>query len=532
MPMIAGRSYSLGLASVVMAGSILLSRLMGLVRDKVIAYHFGATLESDVYFAAFVVPDFINYLLAGGYFAITLIPLLSERFTLDEADGWRFFSAVLTWITIAIVALTLAGEIFAPQLAGVVAPGFAPEDQARLARFLRIILPAQVFFLTGSCFTALLYLRKQFLVPALAPLLYNAGIILGGLAMLDHGMEGFCWGVLAGSLAGNLLFPLLAAAGQGGSAPGAPSGIRYVPRLSHPALRTFVLLALPLMIGQSVVVLDEQLLRVFGSLAEEGAVSWLNYARRIMLVPVGVVAQAAGVASYPFLAGLAARGADAEFVGTLSSALRNTAAVIVPVSVWMLLAAPETVGLIFMQGRFGTADLTVTALCLRVMLLGVFLWGVQQVLGRAFYARKDTLTPSLAGTGATLAALPVYWLLGKAYGAAGLAAASLASVALYTAAMAVIWRRRHGSEAFSGLARTLGASAAVALASLPPAALARWAVGRLPLPYHLEAFTALCASGVVFVVVFVLLARQMAPQVAAPFESALQRVRARMRPGG
>ncbi|TVM19323.1 murein biosynthesis integral membrane protein MurJ [Oceanidesulfovibrio indonesiensis] len=528
--MIAGRSFSLGLASMVMAGSILLSRLMGLVRDKVIAYHFGATLESDVYFAAFVVPDFINYLLAGGYFAITLIPLLSERFTLDEEDGWRFFSAALTWITIAIVLLTLIGEIFAPQLAELVAPGFSPEAQDKLTLFLRIILPAQVFFLTGSCFTALLYLRKQFLVPALTPLLYNGGIILGGLVMLDRGMEGFCWGVLVGSLAGNLLLPLIAAAGGSRPEPGAPAGIRFAPRLSHPSLRTFVLLALPLMIGQSVVVLDEQLLRIFGSLAEEGAVSWLNYARRIMLVPVGVVAQAAGVASYPFLAGLAARKADTEFSQTLATALRNTAAVIVPVSLWMLLAAPETVGLIFMQGRFGSADLSITAFCLRVMLLGVFLWGVQQVLGRAFYARKDTLTPSLAGTGATLAALPVYWLLGRSFGAAGLAAASLTSVGLYTAAMAVIWRRRHGAAAFSGLLRTLGASVAVALASLAPAAFARWAVGLLAMPYHLEAFTMLCASGVVFVAVYILLARRVAPQAAAPFEAVFLRIRSRVRP--
>ncbi|QJT09125.1 murein biosynthesis integral membrane protein MurJ [Oceanidesulfovibrio marinus] len=523
--MIAGRSHSLGLASIIMASSILLSRLMGLVRDKVIAYHFGATLESDIYFAAFVVPDFINYLLAGGYFAITLIPLLSERFTLDELDGWRFFSAALTWITMAIVLLTLIGEIIAPQLAMVVAPGFSAEAQIRLAHFLRIILPAQVFFLMGSCFTALLYLRKQFLVPALTPLVYNGGIILGGLVMLNHGMEGFCWGVVAGSLVGNLLLPMLAAASRSKSEPGAPGGFRFRPHFYHPALKTFVLLALPLMIGQSVVVLDEQLLRIFGSLAEHGAVSWLNYARRIMLVPVGVVAQAAGVASYPFLAGLAAKGADREFSETLATALRNTAAVIVPISLWMLLVAPETVGLIFMQGRFGASDLAVTSICLRIMLLGVFLWGVQQVLGRAFYARKDTLRPSLAGTGATLVALPFYWVLGSAFGAIGLAAASLTSVGLYTAAMTIIWRRRQGPEAFTGLVRTLGVSAGAAVLSLVPSGLVRYGVELLSLPYHLMALCGLCASGLVFVAAYMVLTQRMAPDVAAPFVKMVSRTR-------
>ncbi len=506
----------MGLAGVVMAGSILLSRLMGLARDKVIAYHFGATLESDVYFAAFVIPDFINYLLAGGYFAITLIPLLSERFTRNAADGWRFFSAALTWITLAITALTAAAVAFAPELARLAAPGFDAEASARLAYFLRIILPAQIFFLTGSCFTALLYLRRQFLIPALTPLVYNGAIILGGLLMLDRGMEGFCWGVLAGSLLGNLLLPLVAALGGEQSAEGTPPGVRYRPRLRHPALKTFILLALPLMIGQSVVVLDEQLLRVFGSMAEEGAVSWLNYARRIMLVPVGVVAQAAGVASYPFLAGLAARGETARFDATLSTALVNTMAVIAPISLWMLLIAPETVGLIFMQGRFDAADLEITAQCLRVMLLGVFLWGGQQVLGRAFYAHKDTLTPSLAGTAATLAMVPAYWLLGREFGAMGLAVASVLAVTAYALLMVWIWLRRRGGAALRETPRTLALSAGLSVVALAPAWLAREGAAALPIPYHLAAFAGIAASGIVFLGAYLLLAQRFAPATARP----------------
>ncbi|MBG0774971.1 MAG: murein biosynthesis integral membrane protein MurJ [Desulfovibrionaceae bacterium] len=514
---------TMGVAAAVLAGSVLLSRLMGLVRDKVISYHYGATLESDVYFASFVVPDFINYLLAGGYFAITLIPLLAAYFEDDPRDGERFFRTVVTWVGLASAALTAAAMFLAPELARVAAPGFGPEATARLAHFLRIILPAQVFFLLGSCYTALLYMRRQFTVPALTPLVYNGCIIGCGLLMIRSGMEGFCWGVLAGSALGNFLMPVLAARG------GDEYRVRYAPRLRHPGLKRFVLLALPLMIGQSVVVLDEQLLRVFGSLAEHGAVSWLNYARRVMLVPVGVVAQAAGVASYPFLARLAARGETGEFDRTVNAALVNTTALLVPMAAWMVTAAEPVIRLIFEQGRFAGADTGRTALALRIMLAAVFCWGVHQLVARAFYAVKDTLTPAVVGTLATLACLPLYWGLVRWLGAMGVAVASSLSVGLYTLALSVVWRRRHGGGPFLGLGRTLAACAVVSVPACAASyASARWLGGLWPAHALLAALAAIAGSGMVFVAVYLLLARLFAPTAAGPILAFAARLRARL----
>ena len=274
-------THKMGIAALIMAGSVFLSRLMGLVRDKVVSWQFGAGAESDVYFAAFVVPDFLNYLLAGGYISITLIPLLSKRFEEDEADGWRFFSAVFWWAALGIAALTAVAWIFAPELARIVGPGFSPEKQARLAHFLRIILPAQVFFLPGACVSALLYIRKQFLAPALTPLIYNGCIIAGGLLVTGRGMEGFCWGVLFGAALGSFLLPVVAARSSGSPLPeGIPAGLRLRFNLRHPLLKRLLLLALPLMLGVSIVAMDEQFVRIFGSMAGEGAVSLLSYARR------------------------------------------------------------------------------------------------------------------------------------------------------------------------------------------------------------------------------------------------------------
>lgn len=515
------RRQRLGLAALILGASVLLSRVMGLVRDKVISYLFGATGESDLYFAAFVIPDFINYLLAGSYFSITLIPLLAEAFDRDREDGWRFFGAVLTWVALAIVALTGAAMVFARPLARLAAPGLEPAAAARLALFLRLVLPAQVFFLLGSCVTAVLLLRKQFLVPALTPLVYNGMIILGGVLLRGRGMEGFCWGVLGGAFLGNFALPFLAARWG--------DGLPLRPGLWHPGLKRFLLLALPLMLGQSVVVLDEQLLRVFGSLAGPGAISWLSYARRLMMVPVGVVAQAAGVASYPFLAELFARRDYGRVQETLGTALRNVLAVLIPLSAWLMVVAEPVVRLIFQQGRFGPGDAEQTARVLQILLAAVFCWGLHQLVSRGFYASRDTLSPAVIGTAATAVCVPLYWLLARRLHAPGVAAASTVSVVLYTAALCGWWRRRFGGGALAGLWGVGVRLTAITAAAAAPAVLVVRLERSLGRHSYLGAAAAIAAAGAVFGVVFAVLAARWAPWVVRPFLERAARLGRRLR---
>jgi putative peptidoglycan lipid II flippase len=500
----------MGLASVLLGGSILLSRFTGLARDKIISYLFGATSESDLYFAAFVIPDFINYLLAGAYFSITLIPLLATHFDRDREDGWRFFSAVFTWTAVAITAVTLIAMVYARELAHAAAPGMDAAALERLARFLRIIMPGQVFFLTGSCMSALLYLRRQFLVPALTPIVYNAAIIIGGVALRHRGMEGFCWGVLAGAFIGNFLLPCLAARYGGGL------HLRFT--LFHPGLKGFMVLALPLMLGQSIVVLDEQFIRIFGSMAGTSVISWLNYARRIMLAPVGVVAQAAGVASYPFLSELIAKKDYPLFDRTINAALRNTLVLLIPMSLWMIAASDPIIRLIFQQGGFTASDTANTARLLMIFLSVIACWGFQQILGRGFYARRDTLTPAVIGTLATLASIPLFFLLTRLLHAQGVALASSLAISLYALALGLWWRRRFGSNAFSGLGavvwRTTLCSAVAAVPALCVGELSP--IGKTAHPY-LSSIFSIVSSGCVFAVVFALIAPRLAPDALEPF---------------
>ena len=513
------RTQGMGLAAVALGLSVFLSRILGLVRDKIISFYFGAGAEADIYFAAFVVPDFLNYLLAGGYFSITLVPLLSAAFAKDKDDAWRFFSAAVCWAALSIALLTLVAWSMVPVITPLVAPGFSPEAQERLGHFLRIILPAQACFLPGACFTAMLYMRRQFAVPALTPLVYNGCIIICGVAAIHMlpqlGMEGFCWGVLAGAALGNLFLPFWAVRG---------GGLRFAPRLAHPGMKKVLLLALPLMLGQSIVALDEQFVRIFGSLTGEGGVSLLNYARRIMLVPVGVVAQAAGLASFPFLASLAAAGDTQRFNASMNTAASNTLVIALPLSLWMLIAAEPIMRLIFQQGGFSAEAATQSGLLLSVMMAGVAFWAVQQLVGRAFYACQDTLTPALVGSAATVLALPLYWFGATRYGAFGVAAAGVGGVALYTAGLCFVWARRKGADGLRGL----GGKALACLALCLPASLAaRLALHGVALFFPnaslLGAACKTAASGLAFALVYLCLAICIAPHLLEPLRVLFRR---------
>ncbi|MGH8873721.1 MAG: lipid II flippase MurJ, partial [Acidimicrobiia bacterium] len=318
----------MGRAALVVSAGVLVSRLLGLVRDVVLAGLVGNTSAGDVYEAAFLLPDYLFYLMAGGYLSITFIPILSGYLAVgDRRGGWEALTAVARPVGTVMVVLTVAAMVAArplveaafrglPDLAGAGGARLSASQLDEVASLTRIVLPAQVFFVLGSLFMAVQYAHHRFLIPTLAPVVYNLGIIAGGLLGVGgRPAAGFVWGALAGAFVGNFALQVVGARRCGWR------WERGVP-LGHPALGQYLAMAVPLMAGQSVVVLDEQLTRVFGQLGEEGAIFALGRARRLNMLPVGMIAQAAGVAAYPFLARLAAEGRPAELSETVARAVR------------------------------------------------------------------------------------------------------------------------------------------------------------------------------------------------------------------
>lgn len=452
----------MGRAATVVSISVLLSRVLGFLRDVFLADLLGASEQTAVYFAAFVVPDTLFYLMAGGYLSITFIPIVARFLVGGDAEGAnRAFSAVAKPVAVVMVALTLVAMAFADQLVRWAFVDFADlmggtnnltaEQLPEVARLMRLVLPAQIFFVLGSLLMAVQYAHKRFLIPALAPLIYNASIITGGLAwsaIAEPDPIGFALGALVGSFVGNFLIQIWGAV---------RTGLRWVRQTSlrEPVVRQYFALALPLMLGQSIAVLDEQFVRLFGNLLDTDSLSQLNFARRLNMLPVGVIAQAAGVAAYPFLASLVAENKMDEFHATLHRALRATVFVAAAAAAAVAATTQPAVRVAFERGQFDMADTNATAAALAVLAWSIPLWGAHQIYSRAFYARTWMWTPVIIGTAWSIAGVAlVYPQLIDAQGQLGVPLASTLTMLGYTVTLAIAWYRMNGPTGLRSLGLT------------------------------------------------------------------------------
>jgi putative peptidoglycan lipid II flippase len=490
----------MGIAAAIVAGGVLASRMLGLVRQIVFAWLLGAGSTGDEYFVAFLIPDLLNYLLAGAYMAITLIPILTRRFASgDDEDAWRAFWAIARPLAIGVTVLVVVAMPLVEPVLRAIEPGFTDAQVANATRLTRIVLPAQVFFILGQLLTAVQFARERFVIPTLGPLVYNlaiiAGGLIGGLGRDDPGADGFAWGALVGAILGIFV---LQAWGAWRAGLRFPTGtIRR-----HPAVRRYFALAIPLMLGQSLVVLDEQLGRTFGSLTSDGGVSWLTFGRQTMLVPVGVIAQAAGVATYPFLARLVAEGKNREMAEAVVRALKYVVLFSLAAVAGLMALSLPVVRVLYERGSFDAADTIATAGTVVFFALGIPLWGVQQILARGFFAREQMWAPVVIGTVSTAAAVPIYWGLNRAMGVDGLALASTLSVLIYTLGLAIVWYGRTGWEhARPVAATTLRGLPVAAAAGFAAWGTAEWVLSRFSVTGFGPNLLAAAAGGIVLLVV-------------------------------
>ena len=368
----------------VVAAGILLSRILGFARNVVLANRLGDTTVADAYEAAFIVPDFLNYLLAGGLLSITFIPILSHYLARGDHDGARLaFNAVFRPVAVLIIVLTGVGMAGAGVMVDLLFGSGGQLDEAELAeitRLTRMVLPTQIFFVTGGLLMSVQYARGRFLVPTLAPIIYNASIILGGLVGTWSGeasATGFVVGAVAGALIGNFGLQWWGVRRLGMSITFGRVDFR------HPAFADYLRLAFPLMVGQSIVVLDESMGKVVAAAASEGSIFALNLARRVNMVPVGVIAQAAAVAAYPLLARQVAEGRTGDMLVSMGRALR----MVVFASGCgggreSSRVSQPAVRMAFQHGQFSPEGTVLTAAALIGYSLSIPAWGVHQVYGR------------------------------------------------------------------------------------------------------------------------------------------------------
>jgi len=423
-------------ATLLLMTAVMLSRVIGYVREAYIAWAFGAGPQTDAYVAAFTLPDFLNYILAGGTASITFIAIYTRFLTKQrETEAQETFSVIITVMTSVLTLGVVVAEIFAPQIERVIFPRFSPE-QIRLCVFLtRILLPGQIFFYVGGVVSAVLLSRRLFLIPAFAPLLYNLFIILGGVLLSGRlGIASLAVGALAGSFTGPFLINAMGAV---------RTGMRYVPNFDtgNPAFREWVGLSIPLMLGVSLVTADDWILRYFAS-GGAGDITRLNYAKRLFAVPMAVLGQAAGQASLPFFARLFNEKRLREFAETVSGAVSRISAASFLVTAWMMATALPVIDLVYRRGRFHFGDSRETAAYFFWFALSLAFWSAQAIYSRGFYGAGNTLTPMVASSIITVASLPVYWSLFHALSVVGLAIASDIGIMANTVVLAILLHRR------------------------------------------------------------------------------------------
>ncbi len=423
-------------ATLLLMSSVLASRALGYLREMYIAWAFGAGHQTDAYFAAFQIPDFLNYILAGGTASITFISIYTRHVSRDdEAGAQHAFDATITIMSAVLVVGTLALELFTPQLVRLVFPKFAADQVALCVHLTRILLPGQIFFYAGGIVSAVLLAKRMFLYPALSPALYNVFIIAGGVVGAKaFGISSLAYGALAGAILGPFLINAVGAA-QGGL------GYRLSFDWRNPGFREWVRLSIPLMLGVSLVSADDWILRYFAS-GGAGDISRLNYAKRLFAVPISILGQATGQASMPFFASLWEQGKRKLFADTVNQTVYRISAVSFLASAWMMTAALPIIDLAFRHGHFSFADAQETATYFFWFALSLALWSAQAQYARAFYGAGDTLTPMIASTIIVVLSLPIYRSFFHQFGVPGLAIASDIGILMHTVVLAWLLNRK------------------------------------------------------------------------------------------
>ncbi len=385
------------------------SRLLGLLRDTVISAQFGLNAHTDAYRAAFIIPDLIFFLLAGGALSSAFLPVFGRYWAEGkQEEAWSLFATVATIMGLALVVLLGVAEVLAPVLVRVFTPGLVKEVIPETIAMSRILLPAQFAFFLGGLMFATMNARKHFLTPGLAPNIYNLGIITGALVLSHYftpSIYSLAWGALLGALIGNFFIPLLVMW---------RFGARYRVSLDyrHEGVQRVFKMMVPVLFGLSLPGIYAIAVRSFGSLHGEGAISALEIGNRIMQAPLGVFGQALAIAVFPTLVTLYARNEPTQFLRTMSRTLRTSMFIGVYASVVLFVLAEDVVRVLNQYGRFTHENTEYVTSCLRFYSIGVFAWCAHPVLMRAYFAMEDTLTPILLGTIATLLFLMLCSLFG------------------------------------------------------------------------------------------------------------------------
>lgn len=463
-------------SSVTVGGYTLVSRVLGFVRDMMIAAMLGTGATADAFVVAFRIPNLFRRLVGEGAFTAAFVPLFARKLEQDGHDeAVRFANHALAFLAGTLLAFTLFAEASMPWLVPLFAPGFV-EDSERFAltvEFSRITFPYLPCMAVVALLGGALNVFYRFSAMAAAPILLNI-LLIASLAIgyvVDAPGPALVWGVAAAGIAqvAMLLFACSRA------------GLRIeiaVPRLS-PDIRRLLTLVGPGLIGGGVTQINIVIGTVIATFVGGGAVSFLYYADRVYQLPLGIVGIAVGTVLLPHLARQLRRGEEPAAIESLNRALEFTALLVLPAAVALAVVPFSIVSALFERGAFGPSDTDATAWALAAYALGLPAFVLVRLLSTGFFAKDDTGTPARAAVWSVAINVVLSVALASPLGHVGIALATSIAGWSNTVILALELHRRKFLRPDDRLKRRLGriAAAAGAMGAALLVAAALWPAG-------------------------------------------------------
>lgn len=432
-----GELQGVTLAAFVLGGASLASRLIGLLRDRLLASTFGAGDQLDAYYAAFRIPDTLYNLLILGALTSAFIPVFTEYLeTKGEKAAWLLAERVLSLVAAVLIVVCLAFVVAAAWIVPWTAPGFSADKLSLTVNLSRIMALSPLLLGLSAVMGGVLQSTRRFFAFALAPILYNLGIIVGTLFLAPRlGVAGVAWGVVAGAL-----LHMLA---QGSVV--SRLGLRSLhwPSVRDEGLRRIFKLMGPRTAGLAVSQVNLIILLALASSLESGSVSVFNLANNLQIFPIGLIGVSFAVAAFPTLSRSAATHDQAVFVHEFYAVGKKIIFLTAPIMVLYLLLRAQIVRLILGQGAFDWHDTIRTVSVLEWFAASMILQALIPLLARAFYALQDTWTPFWVGLAAEILNVSLAYLLRDKHGVIGLAMAFSAAAALQAGWLWLRLRQKH-----------------------------------------------------------------------------------------
>ncbi|MDD3032492.1 MAG: murein biosynthesis integral membrane protein MurJ [Candidatus Pacebacteria bacterium] len=377
---------TIGKATIVIAFFTIFSRILGLVRDRLLASTFGPSVELDIYFASFKIPDLIYSIVLAGGVLVSLLPLFSDYLKKNKEDAWRLINSVINAFLIVLSVFALVFFIFTPQIVGLVLPGLDASYIDQAVNLMRLIFSAVFFLGLSSIFSTVLNYFNRFVAYSIAPVFYNICIILGIVFLAPSlGSMGPAIGVFVGSFVHFLIQ-------FGGSL---SYGYKYRFDFCLKDVKSFFKLLFPRIISASANQINLLVITALASTIAVGAISFFSLADNLRFLPVGFIGISYAVAIFPYLSKSVTDKDMGDFKVRLRKAFQNILYLALPISILTFLTRDLIVSIILKAGEFSEYAVSVTGACLGIFALSLVFQCLEPMILRAFYSMKEAKTPAI-----------------------------------------------------------------------------------------------------------------------------------------